>query len=568
MTMNILFRLFFLLNLQPSPTPVDYNAPLRSPLDIELLISGNFGELRPNHFHTGIDFKTNGKEGYKLYAIADGYISRIKTGTTGYGKVLYIDHPQYGITSVYAHCQSFTGAIAEYTLLAQMKQEFYEMDLQIPRMALTVKKGDLIALSGSTGNSFAPHLHFEIRETSSEDPLNPLLFQAYKIEDSRAPHIQQVVIYALSKYGYRIPDLRLTAPVKFDKGSFSIANDTLKIPAHFCSEHGGVGLALEAHDKHNASENLCGVYSSILLMNSDTLFYKAFNRLNFDLNRQINTHKDYESYQKNKAKIEKYFRTIHNELPIYATQFGKGILGLQPDHNYQLEFLLSDVLKNTSRLKFIVQTLQGELRKEDTPFDKFDKSYLYPDSVYFFQEKQYKIKIGNKTLFEPIKKKLSFNNGKLVFGEHPTATNESLEIQFALSPIHLKYADKVVMLHEESKSFNTGKVDGDWFVSKSKNLGSFRLDIDTLAPQITRKFKVLTTPQHISKLSWTIKDDKSGLSHYALYINDLYHVLEYEHKNNEIFANVQLSSGTHQIKMIVKDAVGNIKEDQFELMIK
>lgn len=566
--MLLFFRTLWFVGLVNPAHDIDYDAEFRKPVNIELVLAGNFGELRPNHFHTGIDIKTQGQEGFKLYAIADGYVSRIKTGTSGYGKVIYIDHPQYGVTSVYAHCQNFSGIIAEYTLLAQQKNEFYEIDIPVPAIALPVKKGDIIALSGNTGSSSAPHLHFEIRETKSEHPLNPLLFNAFHVPDNRAPHIQNLIVYSLSRHGYCIPGKKMEIPVKAHNGKYRIAKDTREIPSHFCSEHGGIGLALGVHDKYNAAENVCGIYQGILVMNGDTVHKQLMKRLDFEYNRQINTHKDYEAYKKNRSKIEKYFRTIHNKIPIYEQKYGKGILGLQPEHYYTIKFSVSDISKNNAVLTFIIQTLSGQLRQEDTPYDVYNRNYLYPDSTYLFKGNNYQVELPQDCIFEPVKKRVESKDGQLSFCDAAEPVNKAITYKLKLFRSAGIPADKTVMYHLESKSYATGTIENEWFVSHFKQFGTFTLNWDTVAPTITRKFKVLSTPQSISRLAWSVKDDKSGLAHYALYINGSYHLLEYEHKNNELFANIKLNPGKHELRILVKDAVGNQREELFELIIK
>jgi murein DD-endopeptidase MepM/ murein hydrolase activator NlpD len=162
-----------------------YDNNFGNPMHIEMLISGNYGELRPNHFHSGLDFKTNGKEGQDLLSIEDGYVSRINISPWGYGKAVYITHPN-GYTSVYAHISKFNTEIETYIRSLQYKNKTYTIDTILPKDFIKVKKGEFIAYSGNTGNSFGPHLHFEIRTTNTEHPLNPLLF-GYDIKDTKAP---------------------------------------------------------------------------------------------------------------------------------------------------------------------------------------------------------------------------------------------------------------------------------------------------------------------------------------------------------------------------------------------
>jgi hypothetical protein len=564
--MLLLLRSLWLIGLiQSHPTEIEYNAPLHKPLNIELILAANFGELRPNHFHTGIDIKTQGKEGYPLYSIADGYVSRIKTSSSGYGKVIYINHPQYGITSVYAHCQNFVEPIAAYTRAAQEANAFYEIDINVPALALPVKKGENIALSGNTGSSSGPHLHFEIRETKTENPLNPLLFSFMEIADTRAPHIQTLVIYALSKFGYRIPEKRIELAIKLQNGKYYLTQDTLDLPAHFCSEHGGIGLGLAVYDKYNGANDVCGIYHGVLTLNQDTVHQQIMNRLDFEFNRQINTHKDYDAYNKNRSKIEKYFRTIHNKVPIYDHTKGKGILGLQPDHTYGVGFSISDIAKNNSILSFVIRILPGALRLENTPFDRFDPDYFYPDSTYNIKNKDYQIQISDFCLYEPLKKNIAYKNGQLLFGDANDPVNAAIQISLAIQAVDKFPNDKIVLFHNESKSYFTGTAQNGMFSSSVKTFGTFQLTHDTLAPTLVKKFKVLNTPQTLSRLSWTVKDDRSGLAHYQLFVNGAYHVLEYEHKHSELFSDIKLPAGKHDIQIVVKDAVGNSREEKFVL---
>ncbi len=175
---TLLFNLFvaaFAIAQSPETKNIDYNYEFGLPMKIELILAGNFGEMRDNHFHTGLDIKTGGVEGHKLYAVEDGYVSRIRISPWGYGLAVYINHPN-GLTSLYAHMQSFSSEIDSLAYEKQKKGEVYILDEDVLADSIFVKKGQFIGLAGNSGSSSAPHLHFEIRETATEHAINPLLF--------------------------------------------------------------------------------------------------------------------------------------------------------------------------------------------------------------------------------------------------------------------------------------------------------------------------------------------------------------------------------------------------------
>ena len=169
-----------------------------SPLDFKMLLSGTFGELRNNHFHAGIDIKTEGVEGQKIRAIADGYVSRIKVSTWGYGKVIYLTHPETGHTSVYAHLQKFSKKIDQLVKKEHYQKESFEINFYPNKDALLIKQGEMIALSGNSGGSNGAHLHFEIRDTKTQKPINPLQFEFLMTQNP------QVLLNNLSFYHFQI----------------------------------------------------------------------------------------------------------------------------------------------------------------------------------------------------------------------------------------------------------------------------------------------------------------------------------------------------------------------------
>lgn len=546
---------------------IRYDADLHAPVDIPILLAANFGELRKNHFHTGLDIKTNGQEGYKLYSIADGYVSRVQVSPYGYGKVVYITHPELGITSVYAHCQKFSGNVADYVLAHQQKAAFYEVELFPKPEELPVKRGQVIALSGNTGGSTAPHLHFELRETESERPINPILFPIFNVADSRPPEIRGIKVYAVSKFGYRIPGKEKVITVTPSGGKYVVSGNKVTVPAHFCSEHGGVGLAFRVIDRYDGAHNICGIYEGHLEVGSDTTYRQRMAILDFTYNRQINTHKDYEDFKFKGVGYEKYFRTPHNLLPIYPNT-GNGILGFSPNNVYPIRYSAFDFAGNLSALAFELSILDGALRNEDTPFDQYDASYMYPDSVYHFSGEEYQILFRDFLLYEPIPKRVTYQSGKLTFGDSKIPLDGFFTLSMKL-PAHVDKAEKaVIVVNQDSRKSLGGSVKDGWIRTQSRDMGSFEVVMDTTAPTIRpTNFVYGGSIAGKSVLTFAIADDLSGLVYYALFINGEYVVLEFEPKRSQHFASVKgLGPGTHACKIVARDKVGNELIKEFTLI--
>lgn len=537
---------------------IRYDADLHPPVDIPILLAGNFGELRKNHFHTGIDIKTNGQEGYKLYSVADGYVSRVQVSPYGYGKVVYITHPELGITSVYAHCQQFKGNVADYVLQHQLKTAFFEVELYPKPGEVPVKRGQVIALSGNTGGSTAPHLHFEIRETETEFPINPILFTRIAIPDNRPPEIRGVKVYAVSQYGYRIPGKEKVVSVTPSGGKYVVSGNKVTLPSHFCSEHGGVGLAFRVIDRYDGAPNICGIFEGHLEVGSDTIYRQRMAMLDFAYNRQINTHKDYEAFVASKAGYEKYFRTPHNQLPIYPNS-GNGILGFFPNNSYPIRYSAFDFAGNLSQLAFELSITEGPLRNEDTPFDRYDANYMYPDSVYHFKDANYQILFRDWVLYEPIPKNIHYTENRLTFGNPQTPLDGYFTLSMKL-PNTVTQPDKaVIVVNNGSVKSLGGTFKDGWIQTKSRDMGIFEVVMDTLAPTIrASNFTPGGSIAGKSMLTFSIAEELSGLVYYALFINGEYVVLEYEPKRRQHFAYVkQLAAGKHAVKVVARDKVGN-----------
>ena len=548
--------IFAFINCFIGFSQVDNPSSFHSPLGIPLSISANFGELRPNHFHMGVDFKTNGVEGIELYAIEKGFISRVKVSPYGYGKVIYIDHPN-GITSVYAHCSKFKGILDSLVKKTQEKEENFEVEIYFTPTDIPVKKGELIALSGNTGSSTAPHLHFELRDTKTEIALNPLVY-GFNISDHITPEIKALKVYGVTAEGYQIPGKSKISPVSKGKFGYYIGGDQLLVPADYCSENGGIGFAFEVVDHVDNSQNICGLYASTLHSEKDTVFSQKLDKISFDQSRFVNSHKDYQEYSKSKRKFHKSYKTIHNPLGIYKSG-RSGILFLKPKDSLQITYIVLDANANQSELKFKLKVAPGKLFSTVNLFPAW--KYLFPDSTYAFQGENAYFSAQKHTFYEPTLKNLSLN-GTFTFGDPATPIQNFVTVKLKLPAksgvSSSKYYISVVTAGGQKNSLSTS-LEQNWAVAESKLLGTFQLVVDTISPAV-KPLNFVGTEALISKnrLTWKVTENETEIKKYDLFIDGKWQLIEYETKGNYLIFNPSTPlSGKHTFQLVVKDSCGN-----------
>ncbi|WP_276496775.1 M23 family metallopeptidase [Pontibacter litorisediminis] len=329
----------------PMPAPADYFLFPIKPGERNFL-SGTMGEIRSNHFHGGLDIKTDQRVGLNVHAAADGYISRVKQSTYGYGNIIYVTHPN-GLVTTYAHLMEFYKPLADHILQKQYEKQTFELELFPEPGQFPVKRGDVIGLSGNTGGSGGPHLHFEIRD--KEDRLyNPLRYTFKEVIDTTPPDIYSVGIAPLNIHSRINNEFERTELRTKKVGNNYVLPDTVHA-------HGLLGLELQTIDRLDGATNKNGTQEVTLFVNGKQLYNHYIDRVPFELSRQVSQHINYGQYKRRGSTFQKAFVDHGNDLPLYKANDHDGRLKVQPDSVYQVKLVARDSYNNTSTLSFTVK---------------------------------------------------------------------------------------------------------------------------------------------------------------------------------------------------------------------
>lgn len=525
----------------------------RSPLDIPLVLAGTFGELRSNHFHAGMDIKTQQREGLPVFAIGDGTVTRIKVSHWGYGKALYVAHPN-GYTSVYAHLQKFGPEIEEYVKQVQYEKQSYEVEMFPDYGELKVTKGSTIAYSGNTGGSAGPHLHFEIRNSVNGKPTNPLLY-GYEVRDATDPTL-------LGLYGYPISDDAL-----INQSADKIQLNYTRQPdgsylADKVTAVGTIGLGINTFDRLDMAANKNGVYAIKQSVNGRTYSEFDFETFSFGETRYINTLIDYAHFYDHRQRIQKCFREPYNHLSIYNTLYNDGKIKVEAGMSYNVELLISDVEGNTTKLIVPIEGKQEEVKisKADTTTDYF----VIADKPNNFDLGAAKVYFPASTFYEDFYMHLEKGTDTITIHDNSVAAHRNFTISFDPSKYSEEDRRQLFIAHLDSRmrpSYSkTYKRDGS-FTTRTRTLGTYTLVKDSVAPEIRPKnFREKQWLSNYSYLSLTISDDLSGIDSYTATLNGKWILMEYEPKTNTITYNFDdnVTNETDcELKVTVTDNVGN-----------
>lgn len=523
------------------------------PMDIPIILAGTFGELRSNHFHAGIDIKTQRRQGLPVYSIADGTVTRIKISHWGYGKALYIAHPN-GYTSVYAHLQKFSPEIEAYIKAEQYRKQSYQVEVFPDYGELEVQKGNVIAYSGNTGGSSGPHLHFEIRSSVTEKPTNPLLY-GYKVRDATNPTLVGLFGYPLSE-GAQINQNANKVQLNFTKqsdGSFL---------AEKVSAIGTIGFGFNGFDRQDMAPNKNGVYSVTQTVNGKVHSKYDFETFSFAESRYINTLIDYAHFGKFRQRIQKCFKDETNKLSIYDSLYLDGKILVQEGFDYKVEIEIADFEGNITKAIIPVQGKKESLRKAKKIHKTDD--YILANKPNSFDLGGAKVYFPQSTFYNDFYIDLKKGEDTVGIHNNTVAAHRNFTITFDATKFPKEQHKQMFIARIDAKGglrHSKTYKRGNTFTTRTKTLGTYTMAKDTIAPTIRPKnFKAKEWLSNYRYLSLRIADDFSGIKSYSAWINGEWILMEYEPKTNTITYNFddKIEDKTQcDLKVIVTDNVGN-----------
>ncbi|MDG1338265.1 MAG: M23 family metallopeptidase [Flavobacteriaceae bacterium] len=541
--LRILFTILFIFNINfIISQEINFHTPIDAPFDL----SGTFGEFR-SRFHTGIDFKSRGVQGQKIFSIEDGFVSRIEVNTYGYGKVIYIDHPN-GYTSVYAHLRNFSPELNTYIKSELYKSQKNSIKKFPKKNEFIISKGSLIGYSGNTGRSFGPHLHFEIRETKNQDAINPLMFN-YKYIDQERPIIRG--LYIINEENSLVKKLPMRKKI-------SKLNDSTYI-SEIIEYNGKIGLGLDIYDiQYKNLYNQNGIYKVELFIDSILSYSYQMDKIKFSENHFKKIMYDYQSLIERNKKVLKIYTPRNSNLSFLKKNSFDGIINSEDFKDSSITIKISDWNKNSSYLKFKIKSIDSKIK--ESPSEGIE---ILTTQNYTLNKNSSIIEIGKNTFYDDLLLNVSYDSDTLNLGEEKNPFRSSLKIKLPhriIDTMRLRqsFVGKIV---NNRVSYLSSKKDDSFIFTNTSSLGKYTVSIDTLKPEIRSiNFKNNSNVKGKNTLRLRLKDELSGIKNYSSYLNGNWVLFEYEPKSNLIFHDLSdgvIKNGENELIIKYEDGVGN-----------
>ena len=540
------FLLLFLLSILFRLNSQEYN--LNSPIDLPLNLSGTFGEFRSSHFHYGLDITTNKKSGYEVYSIESGSIIRIRVSTSGYGKAIYVDHLN-GLTSVYAHLKEFSPKIQEYIKGQQYLRKSYNIQKFFNVGDLVIDKGELIGYSGNTGGSSGPHLHFEIRDTKSQNPLNPLSFE-YKYEDNRRPIIRS--LYVFDETDSFKKDNPKQYPIEKINDSIYKSKKVIY--------NNDIGIGVEVYDRQSGNNyNRNGIYEIRMYLDSILNFSYKMDNINISESIFRKVFYDYSLLKTRGVRVQKIYYPPNSKLSFLNHNTETGIFDSNDSIKKEVQIEVIDWNNNKSYLKFQIEGSPSNIK--ENPISGIE---IVPDQEYKIKRNNVEVDFRRNSFFNKVALNIESNNDTLKVGKdiHPLRKSYNIKINKKIEDSIVRRQSYIGLINKNGKIsyLNTSKNKNSFSVNSSI-LGSYILSRDSIRPEV--KPLNFSLNKDISKqktIRLRIYDNISGIKSYEVLINNKWALFEYEPKSNLIFHTIKdgiIKNGENSINIKVIDGVGN-----------
>jgi Peptidase family M23 len=557
---GLIFSYIFLSSIviyaQSGPLIPEY---FRSPVDYSYRLSGNFCELRESHFHAGIDIKpsTSGSKN-KIYSIGDGYISRIRVSAGGYGRAIYIDHPDVGYTSVYAHMDIFDVNIENQVKQYQRSQESFEVDFLPEPHVFPVKKGDVIGIMGNTGFSFGKHLHFEIRDTKTENPVNPFLF-GMSVTDHTSPSVLSLAVHGIDDDFNKVSDFRL--PVGTAEMGVVQVEQPISVPA------AKAGIALQAYDKSDGVHNKLGIYGFHLYVDDSLTYSYHMDKVSFDQSRQIIGFYDYETKKRENKTYALCYKYPGNDLE-FLGKTGSGIINIPTDKDRSVRMEIEDFRRNKKTIKFLLRRSENTTVAEIKPF----RQQVITGDEITINEKNLYIHFKKNSLFRNLRFNLATTaaEGKeTLYHIHHNAEPIKSPIEIGIKPerpISGKMDKAIIILNNGNRRRVNygGKWKDEFLTAKIREFGTFSVGYDTIAPNI-RSIDFISKVGKKGSFRFKMGDNMSVRGEdveqlsYKVWINDIFTISPYSTKTGILEVPIgDVKSGNHLLRIEARDHSDNV----------
>ncbi len=542
------------------PTNYPENA-FAYPLHIPVKLNANFGELRPNHFHMGLDLFTLRKENLPVYAPADGWISKIKIDPKGFGNATYISHYN-GFTTLYCHMNTFPPQVISAIKEGQYKKEKWKGDVEFEMERFPVKKGDFIGYSGNTGASAGPHVHYEIRRTEDDKCVNPLLI--HKFYDVTPPDLYRIAVYDRNKSTYEQQPRMIS--VVHGAGGHTIAGGLLQVSTN------KIGIAIVASDRMTGVPNQNGIFQTILYLDDEPVSGFRLDGIDYLQTRYLNAHIDYRLKKAGGSYVQHITPLPGDRLSIYHKTNKNGYIELNDTELHKVRIEVKDAHGNASNMRF---NIRWDGQKGKDLFSVNDSRYMFPNQINIFETEEVQVVSSEKSFYDAFRMNYAMkpSGAGMASNVHTMHTplipvHDSMKFRIkADRPLSPKDMDRVIMVKSVGGKIDIAKAEHarGWYEARYREFGIFWLEVDHVPPVLNVSGiydnAVLKSG---ARIVCTVQDNKKEIRSFRAELDGKWLMFEGLGPVYRYSVDEYCPPGEHELVIKVEDEAGNKTEKRFE----